>query len=322
MGSRLHVEADGNVLDPRVGWAVRLVERGARGGLHSFGVADARVQMRRLPAMMDPEPPKVRRVDDTEIEGPRGIVALRIYWPPGVHEGAPVLVFFHGGGGVVGDLDTHDVPCRALCRSAGCVVVSVAYGLAPEAPFPDGVEDCVSTFRWVRDHPELVDSDGRIAVGGDSMGGNLAAVVAQQTRDDPGGGPGFQLLIYPMTDAGSTSGSRSRFAEGFLLGGETIQWFHRTYLRGADATDPRVSPLRAERLDGLAPAFVATAGFDPLRDEGQAYAEAMQAAGNRVEQHCFGDQVHGFLHMTGACPSSRRALEDLGEALRTGFAAM
>ncbi len=320
LGDRLHVEVDGNVLDPRVRFAVRLIERSSGGeGLQAFGVEGGREQFRRFPQLLDPEPPKVRRVDDTEFDGPRGIVPLRVYWPPGVHDEAPVLVYFHGGGGVVGDLDTHDVPCRLLCRAAECVVVSVEYALAPEGPFPAGVDDCVAAFRWVRDHPELWNADGRVAVGGDSMGGNLAAAVSQQTRDDDAGGPGFQLLIYPMTDPVASTPSRTAFARGFLLNDDTIAWFHRTYLRDGDPKDAKVAVLHVDDLRGLAPAYVATAGFDPLRDEGHAYAEALRAANVSVHERCFGDQVHGFIHMTGAVPSAAAALEEVGRALLAGF---
>lgn len=287
-------------------------------GLHAFGVQGAREQMGRLPALMDPEPPKVLRVHESEFDGPRGMVRVRIYAPPGVHGDAPVLLYFHGGGGVVGDLDTHDVPCRALCRTAECTVVSVEYGLAPEDPFPAGLDDCVAAFRWIRDHPELVNSNGQVAVGGDSMGANLAASVALETRDD--GGPCFQLLIYPMTDPVEPSASRKAFARGFLLEANTIEWFERTYLNGADPTDPRIAVLRAPDLGHVAPAYIATAGFDPLRDEGHAYADALEAAGVAVTRRCFGEQVHGFLHMTGAVPSAAAALGELGRALAAGFA--
>jgi len=299
---------------------MKLMNRANGGrGLHAFGVQGARDQMVRLPALMDPDPPKVLRVDESEFDGPRGMVRVRIYAPVGVHGAAPVLLYFHGGGGVVGDLDTHDVPCRALCREADCTVVSVEYGLAPEAPYPAGLDDCVAAFRWIRDNPELVASDGRVAVGGDSMGGNLAASVALETRQE--GGPCFQLLIYPMTDPVERSASRKAFAQGFLLEADTIEWFERTYLDGADPSDPRIAVLRAPDLAGVAPAYIATAGFDPLRDEGDAYADALEAAGVRVTRRCFGDQVHGFLHMTGAVPGAAVALEKLGEALAAGFAA-
>lgn len=319
LGARLDVSRDGFTLDRRVRFAIRLMDRANGGkGLHAFGVQGAREQMARLPLLMDPQPPKVPRVHESEFDGPRGLVRVRLYSPPGIHGPAPVLLYFHGGGGVVGDLETHDIPCRALCRTAGCTVVAVEYGLAPENPFPAGLDDCVAAFRWVREHPELVNSDGRIAVGGDSMGGNLAASVALETRED--GGPCFQLLIYPMTDPVELSASRSTFARDFLLEAETIAWFERTYLDGADPNDPRIAVLRAPDLAGAAPAYIATAGFDPLRDEGHAYADALEAADVRVTRRCFGAHVHGFLHMTGAVPSAAGALEELGQALSAGFA--
>ncbi|MGH1345151.1 MAG: alpha/beta hydrolase [Nannocystales bacterium] len=320
LGARLHVARDGFTINRRVHFAVRLMDRANGGkGLHAFGVHGAREQMARLPALMDPESPRGSRVHDAEFDGPRGMVRVRIYAPPGVHGDAPVLVYFHGGGGVVGDLETHDVPCRVLCREAECTVVSVEYGLAPENPFPAGLNDCLAAFRWIRDHPELVNSDGRLAVGGDSMGANLAASVALLTRGE--GGPCFQLLIYPMTDPVEPSASRRAFARGFLLEADTVDWFEQTYLGGADPNDPRIAVLRTPDLGGVASAYIATAGFDPLRDEGHAYADALQAAGVAVERRCFGDQVHGFLHMTGAVPGASAALERIGEALAAGFAA-
>ncbi|MCR9164536.1 MAG: alpha/beta hydrolase [Nannocystaceae bacterium] len=319
LGTRLHVSIDGNSLDRRVKFALGVMHRASGGrALHDFGVEEGRVQMRRLPMLMDPEPPKVLRVDETEFDGPRGMVRLRIYVPPGVQGDAPVLVYFHGGGGVVGDLDTHDVPCRMLSREADCAVVSVDYGLAPETPFPGGLEDCIAAFRWVRDHPDAVGGDGRVAVGGDSMGGNLAASVSLATRKEDG--PCFQLLIYPSTDPAGRTASRDAFGHGFLLEDESIEWFHRTYLRDADAADPRFSVLRAPAHEGVAPAYVATAGFDPLRDEGRAYAETLEAAGVRATYRCFGAQVHGFIHMTGAVPSAAAAMREVGAALRDGFA--
>ena len=320
LGARLDVSRDGFTRDRRVRFATRLMDRANGGkGLHEFGVQGARTQMARLPALMDPTPPKVPGVHDSEFDGPRGAVRVRIYAPPGVHGCAPVLIYFHGGGGVVGDLETHDVPCRPLCRAARCTVVSVAYALAPENPFPAGLHDCVAAFRWVRDHPELLNSDGRIAVGGDSMGANLAASVALQTREE--GGPCFQLLIYPMTDPVGRSASREAFARGFLLEKDTIEWFEQGYLAGADPNDPRIAVLRAPDLGGVAPAYIATAGFDPLRDEGHAYVDALQAADVEVSHQCFGEQVHGFLHMTGAVPSAAQALNEVGGALAGGLAA-
>ena len=317
-GGRLHVSIDGNTLDRRVKFALGLMHR-ANGGraLHEFGVEGGRTQMRRLPMLMDPEPPKVLRVDETEFDGPRGMVRLRIYVPPGVQGDAPVLVYFHGGGGVVGDFDTHDVPCRILSREADCAVVAVDYGLAPETPFPGGLEDCIAAFRWVRDHPDAVGGDGRVAVGGDSMGGNLAASVSLATREEDG--PCFQLLIYPSADPAGRTPSRDAFAHGFLLEDETIEWFHRTYLRDIDAADPRFSVLRAPTHAGVAPAYIATAGFDPLRDEGHAYADALEAAGVEVTRRCFDAHVHGFIHMTGAVPSADEAMKEVGAALRGGF---
>ena len=318
LGRRLHVQVDGNTLDPRVRFSIRLMHHASGGrGLERFGVKGARAQMQRFPLLMDPPAPKVLRVDETEFDGPRGMVRVRIYQPPGVHGPRPVLVYFHGGGGVVGDLDTHDVPCRTLCCAADCAVVSVEYGLAPETPFPGGFDDCLAAFRWVRDHPDVFGSNGEVAVGGDSMGANLAAAVALEERGETG--PCFQLLIYPVTDPAGHTASRDAFGSGFLLDTDTIDWFESTYLRDADPTDPRVAVLRVTDFAQVAPAYLCTAGFDPLRDEGAAYADALKEAGVPVTLRCFRDQVHGFVHMTGAVPSAAAAMGEVGVALGQGF---
>jgi acetyl esterase len=226
-----------------------------------------------------------------------------------------VLVYFHGGGGVVGSLRTHDVPCRILCDRGGCVVVSVDYRLAPEHPFPAGVEDALAAFRWARSGPALLQGDGRVVVGGDSMGGCLAAVVTQQTRAGEAGGPDAAVLVYPVTDPCARTRSRDRYGAGFLLTTETMDWFHAHYLGGADPTDARAAPGLVADLAGMPPTYVATAGFDPLRDEGDAYAQALAAAGNRVEHRCFAEQVHGFVHMTSIA-SCHAAVVEVAEAVR------
>ncbi|MEM6997119.1 MAG: alpha/beta hydrolase, partial [Myxococcota bacterium] len=223
------------------------------------------------------------------------------------------IVFFHGGGGVVGDLHTHDVTCRKLALASGCRVISVEYRLAPEHPFPAGHDDAVASFRWVVQHAKTLGVDPRrIAVAGDSMGANLAAGLCLACRDDP---PAFALLLYPGTLFAEKMASHTELSRGFFLDGATIDWFHAHYLGDASPADPRASVLRAPDLSGLPPTFVATAGFDPLRDEGQAYAAALEAAGNDVEHREYSGLVHGFVQMTGVCRAADAAFADFGTAV-------
>jgi acetyl esterase len=224
---------------------------------------------------------------------------------------------------VIGDLDTHDEPCRMLCRHAEVQVLSVDYRLAPEHPFPAGVRDALASFRWAVAHaPELGADASRVAIGGDSAGGNLSAVTAQLAAHDGGPAPALQLLIYPATDLTETrAASGQLFADGFYLTENDRQWCTRHYLSGseADATDPRGSPALAEDLSGLAPAIVITAGFDPLRDEGEAYAEALRKAGARVVLDRASELIHGFINMT-TVPAARDAALQLAGMMRAGLA--
>ena len=238
-------------------------------------------------------------------------------------EKPPLLVFFHGGGFVIGDLDTHDEPCRMLCRHAGVQVLSVDYRLAPEHPFPSAVRDALAAFRWAVAHASELGADAeRVAVGGDSAGGNLSAVTAQLASRDGGPAPALQLLIYPdvdLTEARATSGRL--FAEGFYLTENDRRWCTRHYFAGTerDASDPLASPALAQDLSGLAQAIVITAGFDPLRDEGEAYAEALRKAGTRVVLDRAPDLIHGFINMT-TVPAARDAALRLAGMVRAGLA--
>jgi acetyl esterase/lipase len=242
-------------------------------------------------------------------------IALRIYRPV-LDETLPALVFFHGGGWTIGDLDTHDVLCRQLATGARCAVFSVDYRLAPESPFPAAVEDCIAATRYVLKNSNSL-KIGRIAVGGDSAGGNLAAVVALALR---GEGIAFQLLIYPATDQRCEFPSHRRNGNGYLLTSEGIEYFRGCYLPDRkDWTDWRASPLLAANHANLPPAFVLTAGYDPLLDEGRAYAEALAKAGVEVSDREYADMVHGFVLFGGVLDSAKAAVSECCEQLRSAF---
>jgi acetyl esterase len=283
----------------------------------------ARAENRRGAATAAGLPRPMARVERVEIPGPAGTIPARLYVPLGGGEKPqPLLVYFHGGGWVIGDLDTHDSTVRFLAANAGVAVLSVDYRLAPEHPFPAAVEDSFAAFRWaVENAGDFAADPARIAVGGDSAGGNLAAAISLLARDDGGPAPAMQLLIYPATDAIGGQESRRLFAEGFLLTSSDMDWFEAHYLPDAAAgQDPRVSMLRAEDLSALAPAYVATAGFDPLRDEGEDYAKRMRAAGVPVALRRHPGLIHGFANMTAVSRSARAAMSELAGALRMGLA--
>jgi acetyl esterase len=263
-----------------------------------------------------PPAPTIGEVRELRADG----VPVRLYRPAGVPVSTPLpaLVFFHGGGWVIGDLETHDVLCRQLTAGAGISVVNVDYRLAPEHKFPAAVDDAWAATRWVAAHgPEHGIDPGRLAVGGDSAGGNLAAVVALLARDHGAPPLALQLLTYPVTDVAAESTSYAEFADGFMLTRESMRWFIAHYLRGAqDALDWRVSPLRAPSLSGVAPALIVTAGFDPLRDEGEAYARRLREAGVRVDTICYGGMIHGFAPMGRLIESGNRAVAHAASSLR------
>ena len=262
---------------------------------------------------------QVRSVEDGTFPGPAGDVAIRTYRPDA--EGpVPTIVYFHGGGFVIGDLDTQDDHARLLCRDVNAVVVSVDYRLAPEQPFPAGFEDCLAATRWVADHiADLGGDPDRIAVSGDSAGGNLAAAVALATKDS---GPRLaaQLLLYPGVDFREDDAlhpSRVENGEGLFLTAEDMRWFRNHYLQDEEhASDPRASVLLAPDLTGLPPAVIGTGEYDPLRDEGEAYGKALEEAGVKVVVRRYDGLIHGFFGMGAWSPACAAAAQDLCEELR------
>ncbi len=308
-------------LDPQ---ARALLERTAAVNappMYTLSAADARRVYRESRAALAPAPPEVAEVRELSIPGPAGLLRARLYRSAAGSGALPAVVYFHGGGWIYGDLDTHDAVCRGIANQGFCAVVSVDYRLAPEHRFPAAVEDSVAATQWVAANAAALGIDaGRLAVAGDSAGGNLAAVVALTLRDKGGPPLAMQVLIYPVTDQAADAGSHLHFAEGYLLTREDMLWIREKYLRDErDAADWRASPLRASDLSRLPPAYVITAGFDPLRDEGNAYAERLTRAGVPVTLECFEGQVHGFLVMGGVIAAAHHAVQRIGQMLRTGF---
>ena len=301
-------------LHPQV---AELLVRAARSALppyHTVSAPVARRIYRDTRAILAPQAPELPEVRLLATEN----FTLRLYRPV-KNEKLPALVYFHGGGWTIGDIDTHDVLCRQLAAGARCVVVSVDYRLAPEYPFPAAVDDCFAATRYVADNAAKLNI-GSIAVGGDSAGGNLAAAVSLLARDAGGPAIAFQLLVYPATDQRLATASHQRNAQGYLLTRDAIDYFRRAYLPDEkDWTDWRASPLLAQSHADLPPALVITAGFDPLLDEGRAYAERLKAAGGAVEYREYADMVHGFILFGGVLDTANTAVADCCTALRGAF---
>ncbi len=283
-------------------------------------VDQARASMNAMVAMMGPGE-EVAEVEDRTIDAAGQLLPVRIYRPAEVGAGpAPALVFYHGGGFVIGGLDTHDRDCRALANRGGCVVVSVDYRLAPEHPFPAAVDDAAAALRWIVDHAaDLgVDAD-RLAIGGDSAGGNISAVTALWARDE-GIALRLQLLIYPAVDSSGDYPSRVENATGYLLDQESMEWFTEHYFGPVTNRDDwRAAPMRAARHDGVAPALVITAEYDPLRDEGEAYAAKLEAAGVPATVTRYDGMVHGFFGFGAIVPAALPAVDEAGAALRAAL---
>jgi acetyl esterase len=323
---------------PEVRGILNMIELGSTGPIEEQTPEQVREGYARLVGMMSRE--DVASVVDRSVPTPDGDVPVRVYeplgevtdTPDGDHgEGGgarPVLVYLHGGGWTIGSVDTHDNTCRSLANGSGAVVVSVEYRLAPEHPFPAALGDCEAAIRWVAENgAELGVDPGRLAIGGDSAGGNLAAVLAQRFRD---GGPPirFQLLIYPAVDMTLAHASIDENAEGYFLTKAAMIWFGNHYLGAVaasgevDPTDPRVSPLLAppDALAGLPPALVITAEYDPLRDEGEAYAAALRAAGVEAAATRYDGVIHGFFQLPDVVPEGKAAIDEACAALRRAFA--
>jgi acetyl esterase len=287
--------------------------------LHTLAPEDARKAFDMLAPLSGLEPEAVAKVEDRLIPAPGGQIPVRFYTPQG-QAPLPLLVFFHGGGFVMGSIELYDELCRALTNGAGCIVISVGYRLAPEHKFPAAVEDCYAATKWVAVNAKAIGGDStRIAVGGDSAGGNLAAVVALMARDKGTVPLVLQLLMYPATDLAHDTLSAQENANDYFLTRDDMFWFRSLYLSSdADRNNPYASPLRAQDLHGLPPALVITAEYDPLRDEGEAYAARLREAGVITTCTRYKGMIHVFLSLP--FDQGKKGRQEVAAALRSAFA--
>lgn len=290
--------------------------------LWEIAPAQGREMYRMMASTLEPPSLPIGKIENLAMPGPAGEIKLRAYTPiAGGGAALPCLVYFHGGGFVIGDLDTHDALCRTLANETGARVVAVDYRLAPEHKFPAAPEDCYAAVKWVEENAAKLGIDpNRIAVAGDSAGGNLAAVACLMAKQKSGPRIVFQLLIYPTTQARANTDSIKAFAEGYFLEKKTMDWFFDQYLNaGVDVNDWRLSPLAAPDLSGLPRAYVVTAGFDPLKDEGKAFADKLNRAGVACVYVDYPGMVHGFFNMSGVVPTAREAIAEAAKAVRKAF---
>jgi acetyl esterase len=316
------VRIDGQQLDPDLQLMLRLQRIGGRAVNGGDSPPARRIAVDTAAGLVAGEP--IRRVATRPVSIPTGYGSLpaRLYEPDRLAEGSALLVYYHGGGWVLGSLDSHDRLCRYLATRAGVRVLAIDYRLAPEHPFPAGVDDALTAFRYAREHAAELGADPtRVAVGGDSAGANLAAVTSYQCARSGEPVPAFQLLLYPAVDAVNRAPSRDLFSQGFYLTEEDGNWFDHHYVPpGTDRSDPRLSVLLAEDLSGLPPTYLVTAGLDPLRDEGEAFAAKLAAAGVPVVLRRQDGLLHGFASMFGVSGRCREAVAEAASALRTGLA--
>lgn len=309
----------GRTLDPRF----QFMAAGGRRqpAMSSLTPEEARAASAGGLALMAGKPEPGVRVENLTIDGPGGALALRAYRAEEQDPSSPLMVFAHFGGGVIGDLETSDVFCQILARIARCAVISVDYRLAPETRYPGGLEDVLTAYRWARDNAERFGAPAGVAsIGGDSMGGNFAAIVAQEMKRTGEPQPPVQLLIYPAVDVASETQSMTTYAEAYPLSRDTMNWFMAHYMGpGADPADPRLSPIKTEDLSGLAPAVVVTAGFDPLVDQGECYAKRLRDAGVPVIYRCYDSLAHGFTAFTGAVPTADVACREIAGFVRQAY---
>ena len=306
-------------LDPQAKALIDQMTAAGQPPIHTMTPEAARQMYEMTSPMLDAQGVEVAGQEDRKIPGPSGEIPIRIYSPLEANGGPlPLMVFFHGGGFVVGSINTHNVTCKLLANACGCKLISVDYRMAPGSKFPIPVLDCWAATQWAAENAAELGADAsRLAVAGDSAGGNLAAVMTQIARQEGGPSIAYQMLIYPVTDTGNDTESRNEFATGYFLEKAGMDWFHDQYTSSeTDWADFRCSPLKAEDFSGLPPAHVVTAGFDPLRDEGIAYADKLKAAGVPTTHINYEGMIHGFFNMTGVIDEARRAISTAGEEFK------
>jgi acetyl esterase len=313
------------MLDAEARMLLDLMDKAVQDGrpkLHTLPYAVGRQAVDKMSEDSEADPPQVGETIDGDLAGPGGKIRFRRYRPQGAAAGLlPTLIYYHGGGFVIGNIETHDSTCRRLASKSRCQVISIDYRLSPEHPFPAPTDDGVAAFRHIRDNAAAFGADAkRLAVGGDSAGGAIAAVVCQVLRDSGQQGPAFQMLIYPATDSSKQSASRVAFAEGYFLTKELMDWFWKAYVpTGTDLADLRLSPLLAKDFKGLPPAFVLTAGYDPLRDEGRAYADRLIEAGIKTTYVNYPGTIHGFFSLTRFLSQGLKANDEAAAVMGAHF---
>ncbi|MBL6652349.1 MAG: alpha/beta hydrolase [Reyranella sp.] len=313
------------MLDAEARLLLDLMEKAVAEGrpkLHTLPYAVGRQAVDKMSEDSEADPMPVGEVSDGSFAGPVGEIRFRRYRPLSAAAGAlPTLIYYHGGGFVIGNLETHDSTCRRLANKSRCQVIAIDYRLSPEHPFPAPIEDGVAAFRHIRDNAESFGADAaRLAVGGDSAGGAISAVVCQAIRDAGDKGPAFQMLIYPATDSSKESASRVAFADGYFLTKDLIDWFWKAYCPpGTNQSDLRLSPLLATDFKGLPPAFVLTAGYDPLRDEGRAYADRLIDAGIKTTYVNYPGTIHGFFSLTRFLGQGLKANDEAAAVMAAHF---
>jgi len=310
-------------LDPQAQYVLDIAEKSGRPLFETLSPPEARALYEEMSAIGGGEPPALFKVEDTEATGPFGPIPLRVYTPRDPKgEKLPLLIYIHGGGYVIGSRNSHDVPCRSLALEGDCIVVSVDYRMAPEFPFPKPVEDCWAAANWIVDNVEkLGGSADKIAIGGDSAGGNLSTVLCLKAKEQ--GSPSFvhQLLIYPGTDMTMSAPSHTELADGYRLTKSLVEWFMNHYFSGenTDRKHPHASPLFAEDLSGLPPVTMISAGYDPLKDENAAYEEKLKVAGVPINHHHYAGMIHGFINMPAFLDAAKDCMKVCGGELKKAF---
>ncbi|TNE37481.1 MAG: alpha/beta hydrolase [Alphaproteobacteria bacterium] len=309
-------------LDPQVQWVLDVAKEKGLPELNELSADEAKAVYEERAKTLSLKDIDIGKSIDVAIPGPHGDIPARIYQPIGMEGALPVLIYYHGGGWVIGSPDTHDGLCRMIANDGPFVVISVDYRMGPEHRFPAAVDDAYAALNWTVDN--IADFGGdteKIAVGGDSAGGNLSAVVCLVAREEGSYMPRFQWLIYPATDMRMNAPSHNAYGEGYFLTKPLMQWFRGHYLNDdADQLDWRASPLLAESLKDLPPALIQTAGYDPLQDEGKAYAERLNEEGGAASYTHYSGMIHGFINLGGAIDEAKTCIKEGVEALRKAFA--